>query len=176
LNGLYKNLEWRAEHKPSEITEEMIEAEVKDKKIFVSGFDKKRRPCIYVVAKNHDSYNRSEMPVMVNFMIKNIEDAMKQALSDERFCIVFDLRQFGMACMDYEVVQALVSILQLNYPEVMNRALIVDAPFLFTACWALISTWIDPVTVSKVDFVYASDFFQGNCDIDIDEIPSSLKD
>ena len=52
-----------------------------------------------LVARNHNSYDRSEMPVMVNFIIKNIEDAMKNAQSDERFCLIFDLRQFGLACV-----------------------------------------------------------------------------
>jgi len=56
VTGLYKNLEWRAEHKPSEITDDMIQAEVKDKKIFVSGVDKTMRPCIYVGTSNLFSY------------------------------------------------------------------------------------------------------------------------
>ncbi len=50
-------------------------------------------------------------------------------------------------CMypDYEVVQLLINILQFNYPETLESALIVDSPFLFYACWAVIRPWLGTV-------------------------------
>ena len=44
--------------------------------------------------------------------------------------------------LDYEVVQLLINILQFNYPETLESALIVDSPFLFYACWAVIRPWL----------------------------------
>jgi len=55
--------------------------------------------------------------------------------------------------MDYEIVKLLIDILQYNYPETMNNALIISSPFLFHACWAVIRPWLDPVTASKVVFI-----------------------
>jgi hypothetical protein len=55
--------------------------------------------------------------------------------------------------MDYEIVRLLIDILQYNYPETMNSALIVNSPFLFHACWAVIRPWLDPITASKVVFI-----------------------
>jgi len=55
--------------------------------------------------------------------------------------------------MDFEVVQLLISILQYNYPETLATALVVDAPFLFSACWAIIRPWLDPVTAAKALFI-----------------------
>jgi len=71
---------------------------------------------------------------------------------DERFVLIFDLRAFSMKNMDYQGVKVLVSILQTNYPEVLDRAIIVDSPFIFSACWAIIRPWLDPVTADKVQF------------------------
>jgi hypothetical protein len=55
--------------------------------------------------------------------------------------------------MDYEIVRLLIDILQYNYPETMNSALIVNSPFLFHACWAVIRARLDPITASKVVFI-----------------------
>jgi len=45
--------------------------------------------------------------------------------------------------------QMIVNILQYNYPETLSVALIVGAPMLFSACWAIIKPWLDPVTAAK---------------------------
>ena len=70
-----------------------------------------------------------------------------------RLMISFDLSGFSLSCMDYEIVRLLIDILQYNYPETMNSALIVNSPFLFHACWAVIRPWLDPITASKVVFI-----------------------
>ena len=33
----------------------------------------------------------------------------------------------------------------------------VDAPFVFNACWTVIKPWLDPVTASKVTFLKSKD-------------------
>ena len=84
--------------------------------------------------------------------------------------------------MDYEVVKLLIDILQFNYPETLLTAYVMNAPFLFWACWvqddliliilllniiyhsfflffyfifsqAIIKLWLDPVTAKKVSFI-----------------------
>jgi hypothetical protein len=34
---------------------------------------------------------------------------------------------------------------------------VVNAPWIFNACWAIIRVWLDPVTQEKVKFVYDSE-------------------
>jgi len=58
-----------------------------------------------------------------------------------------------MACMDYEAVKVLVSIIQCNYPETLQYALVINAPTIFQACWYIIKRWVDPVTVAKIHFI-----------------------
>jgi len=55
--------------------------------------------------------------------------------------------------MDYDVVKMLVNILQFNYPDTLHVALVINAPYLFSACWAIIRPWLDPVTAAKALFV-----------------------
>lgn len=153
FHGLVKHVEWRHENKVHEITAEKIEEEVVKRKIFVKGQDKNARPMVWVIAARHDSSDR-KIEVMKDFIIGTIVEALESNKNDrdERFNIVFDLSNFGLACMDYEVVKLLVETLQINFPDVLEIAYVVDAPWAFNACWAIIRPWLDPVTVAKVNF------------------------
>jgi hypothetical protein len=74
--------------------------------------------------------------------------------------------------MDDEASKILITILQTHYPETLGTMLIVDAPMLFSACWAVIKMWIDPVTAEKVKFISRDklqDFFSS------DAIPDAVK-
>ena len=153
FHGLRKHVEWRYENKVHEITAKTIEEEVAKRKIFVSGKDKNGRPMVWVIAARHDSAQR-DINVMKDFIFSIIKEALDSNKNerDERFNIIFDLSNFGLACMDYEVVKLLVDTLQINFPDVLEVAYVVDAPFVFNACWAIIRPWLDPVTVAKVNF------------------------
>ncbi len=37
--------------------------------------------------------------------------------------------------------------------QVLGQAIVVNAPFLFSASWAVIRPWLDPVTANKVRFI-----------------------
>ena len=60
---------------------------------------------------------------------------------------------FGMYCMDYDAVKIIIDIMQYNYPETLSVAMIVNAPWMFSACWFCIKAWLDPVTAAKVIFI-----------------------
>ena len=153
LHGLIKHVEWRQENHVASISEKDVSEEVQKRKIFVNGKDNNGRPLIWVIASRHDSSDR-DLDVMRMFIIWTIEQALaaNKIDQDERMVLVFDLSHFGLACMDYEVVKLLVDILQINFPDVLEVAYIVNGPFIFNACWAIIKPWLDPVTVDKVCF------------------------
>ena len=163
FNGLRKHIDWRFENNVHDITPEKIDEEVAKRKIFVKNFDKNGRPLVWVIAARHDSSDRN-IEVMKDFIIATIIGALEANKNDrdERFSIVFDLSQFGLACMDYEVVKLLVETLQMNFPDVLEVAYVVDAPFIFNACWAIIKPWLDPVTVNKVNFCTVEELAEDN--------------
>ena len=59
---------------------------------------------------------------------------------DFLFIIVID--QFGLYCMDYEVVRLLIDILQYNYPETLDKAFIINAPYLFSGKYYIFKTYL----------------------------------
>ena len=91
---------------------------------------------------------------MKNFIVYNLEKLMEISNPDtQKISMIFDMGGFGFKCMDYETVQILIATLQKNYPEVLNVVLIVNSPFIFWACWAVIKPWIDPITQKKIEFI-----------------------
>ncbi|TFK28614.1 hypothetical protein FA15DRAFT_665061 [Coprinopsis marcescibilis] len=73
----------------------------------------------------------------------------------ENFCTILDLYNVSLAnfyrVKDF-VFQA-SGIGQNRYPETMGKFYIINAPWAFTAVWAVIKGWLDPVTVAKIQIL-----------------------
>ena len=158
LHGLIKHVEWREEYKVDGILHNTasFNTELEQRKVFNAGFDLKKRPIIFLVARRHHKDKR-DIKEVESLIIYSLEMAMTRVkIDDEKILIVFDLAQFALTCMDYDVVKLLVHILQFNYPEILSAALIVNSPMIFSACWQIIRLLIDPVTAAKCIFIRAN--------------------
>lgn len=154
-NKLVKHAQWRLETKADDIDELMPRYQAQlDKKLSVlDGVDKEGRPLLFCFVHRHVSSDRN-LEEMILFIIYSLETLVKRSKPEEEmFTIVFDLGRFSMRCMDFEVVKHLLNILQTNYPDTLEKLYIVDSPMIFSACWAVIKPWIDPVTANKVSFI-----------------------
>lgn len=73
----------------------------------------------------------------------------------ETSCTILDLYNVSLSnfyrVKDY--VSAASSIGQDRYPETMGKFYIINAPWAFSAVWAVIKPWLDEVTVSKIDIL-----------------------
>lgn len=171
VSSLINHLKWRKENDVINFESYEIKNEVESKKSYISGIDKKGHPVIYVFARRHDKYSR-DVDEITRFIIWTINSALKQSIPEqEQVIIVFDLTNFGLNSMDYEAVKILIAILAHNYPEILATVHIVNNPWLFNACWAIIRPWIDPVTAEKVNFTSVTDLPQF---IDAETIPEDL--
>ena len=76
----------------------------------------------------------------------------------ETSCTILDLKNVGIKAFwnvkDY--VQETSNIGQNYYPETMGKFYIINAPWAFTAVWAVIKPWLDEVTVEKIDIIGSS--------------------
>lgn len=153
--SLIKHAEWRHENNVDSIAERTntFEKELCSNKCVLDGFDQNGRPILRVTAKLHAKNNRS-IEEIERLIIYSLEAVLKVAKKEEeRFVLLFDLDDFGLACMDYDALKVLVNILQFNYPETLHVALVIDAPFVFWACWAVIKQFLDPVSAAKAVFI-----------------------
>jgi len=154
-NALIRHVEWRKENKVDEIMDNkhLFEKESLSRKITIDGCDKNGRPCVCIHAGRHNK-NERDLEQMRMLIIYTLESVLKQTKpEEERLVICFDLSEFSYSCMDYDGLRLLVNILSYNYPETLSVALVVNAPYLFSACWAIIRPWLDPVTAAKAMFI-----------------------
>lgn len=174
FKALQKHIEWRNEYHVDEIMnhKDQFQNELHTGKFNVEYKDKDGTPTIYIFAGKHDK-NHRDLEELRLLIIYTLEMILKRAKpEEERMVIAFDLSGFTLACMDYEVLKMLINILQFNYPDTLRVALVINAPFLFSACWAIIRPWLDPVTAAKAMFIkkeQLEDYF------DLDAIPAELK-
>lgn len=151
--GIERHCQWRIEEKVDEIKEYDVSGEIEVGKIQVYGKDKANRPVVYIFAVRHNKDQRN-LEEMKKFIIFTLEKALALTKPDEeKMDIVFDLNGFNKKCMDYDVVKLLINILGFNYPETLQVAYVVNAPFIFWACWVIIKPWLDPITAAKVKIV-----------------------
>ncbi len=154
-NALIRHVQWREEHKVDQISEnqDKFKTELDCKKIAIEGRDLNGRPSLFIYAGKHSKASRDLEEVRM-LIIYTLESILKQTKpEEERIVICFDLSGFSYSCMDYEVLQLLVNTMQFNYPETLSVALVINAPFIFSACWAIIKPWLDPVTAAKAMFI-----------------------
>lgn len=76
----------------------------------------------------------------------------------ETSCTILDLG--GVSLSNFYRVKDYVSqassIGQDRYPETMGKFYIINAPWAFSAVWAIIKPWLDEVTVKKIDILGSS--------------------
>lgn len=116
--------------------------------------DMQGRPVVYIPAKNHNVSER-DIDELTKFIVYCLEDACKRCFEEviDNLCIVFDLKDFGLNCMDYQLIKNLIWLLSRHYPERLGVCLIINSSTIFSGCWAVIKGWLDEKTAGKVTFV-----------------------
>jgi len=161
---LVDHLKWRIDEKVDEINsaQPRIQNFIDNKLAILGNYSLAGQSSSFCLTHRHNASDR-DITELKLFIIWTLEYLRKSTKPDEeRFTIVMDLGRFHLKCMDYEATKILITILQTHYPETLGTMLIVDAPMIFSACWAIIKIWIDPVTVAKVKFISRNklqDFF-----------------
>ncbi|CAH2092064.1 unnamed protein product [Euphydryas editha] len=155
FQAILKTNKWRAEYGVVNLHEnkELIE-KYSNKARVLRHRDIVGRPIVYIPAKNHSSNDRS-IDDLTKFIVYCLEDASKRCFEEvvDNLCIVFDLNNFTLSCMDYQVLKNLIWLLSRHYPERLGVCLIINAPVFFSGCWAVIKGWLDENTAGKVTFV-----------------------
>jgi len=179
---LLNTIKWRLSAKPASVgVEEILEIAKKDY-CFFHEFDLEGNPIVWINVHYHvDFSDKQEMyKKFVLFMMEEgtrngskildkIEKENPEAeLPRLRASLVFDMSGFGMANMDFPMVKYLAETLQTHYPDVLAHTYVVDAPWFFSKCWSMIKGWLDPVVVSKIEFVNRAQLLKN---IDPNKVP-----
>ena len=88
-----------------------------------------------------------------HFLIFLMENAQFLISPQETVTIIFDMNKFSLENMDYKSVTFLAECLQNYYPETLYRCYVLNAPWIFTGCWAIIKAGLDSVVQEKISFI-----------------------
>ncbi len=83
----------------------------------------------------------------------------------ETCCTIMDLKGVGLskASQVYSYVKQASGISQNYYPERLGRFYLINAPWGFSTVWAVVKSWLDPVTVAKIHILgsgYQKELFE----------------
>ena len=175
IKELITHVTWRQEMNVDELRLDTssFTQEHNSRKCINEGFDRQGRPLVSMIARRHDK-NQRELSAVCKLIIHTLETATHRSrgrLNDEKIVILFDMSEFSTAALDYEAVKLLISILLKNYPDILAASFIMNAPLLFTACWAIIRPWLDPITAKKCVFVKPHQLSEH---VDLSELPSDI--
>lgn len=141
-----------------EKSQEGVLKQFRSGKCIIRGRDKKGRPVVIVRPRFHHSSEQTFEEVEV-FTLLLIEYARLMLTEPVDQCaLIFDLKGFTMANMDYEPVKYMIKAFEAHYPESLGVLLIHRAPWIFNGIWQIVKNWLDPVVASKINFTkHASD-------------------
>lgn len=92
----------------------------------------------------------------VVFMLELMIQHMQRPPTPQKFCLIFDLKGFSPSLVFRKNVRAmivkLIYVAQAQYPERLQKVLLVNAPMGFESAWKLIKPMLDEKTASKVGF------------------------
>jgi len=131
---------------------------------WVSGTDKMGRPILYrSYGGNFEIWQLTNRGVTVEKLIRYHIYENEQALrilaqqpegkraSTLTFLVEAKGWHLGIATKDaLRYIRGMADMDSAHYPERLGVNICVNCPFIFTATWRLIRTWLDPVTVSKI--------------------------
>jgi len=165
-----KTARWRQEFGYSRIFDgssaEELAKESQLGNMYVRGYDKTGRPALYF-KPGGAGFNAE--PAGVKYLVYCVERAIacveKQARTGRlalppddpvgrKFVLLVDCDGLGMgSLLTGSIVRDLIGVMQDHYPERLGVAFFVNAPFLLHSFFTAASTFLDPVTIAKFQFV-----------------------
>ncbi|KAG0356708.1 CRAL-TRIO domain-containing protein [Gamsiella multidivaricata] len=123
-------------------------------KFYIHGTDKNGQPVVYLNVQLHRAGDQDPKTLeRLTIYLMETGRLLIQA-PVETVALIFDLTNFGLGNMDYNLVQFLVKCFEAYYPESLGAILVHNAPLVFWGVWKIIEPWLDPVVASKIKFTY----------------------
>lgn len=78
------------------------------------------------------------------------------ASNDHKLWAIFDLEGLKWANLDYKALKSSFQVLSSAFPERVHKIYMINAPIIFDSLWKVVSPFIDPVSRSKVRFIFGA--------------------
>ena len=146
----------------------------KDRIIIKSCKSKFNQPSIVLITcKLKKNMSEEKFEKFMKYVLFVMETGISESLPDEeKMIMIIDMKDFGLANMVLDQFRAIHSTLDKYYPNTMQATYVIDAPFIFSATYAVIKPWLDTVTQEKIKFIKRSDLTEY---FDFESLPDEVK-
>ena len=150
LKQLTETMEWRNKVKPGEVKAQDCRVAYNQGTWVSCGKSKVGNPITKVLSSRWrpSEYDINEHTNLVCFELETAVREMKDG--SYQFIVIFDMAGWSMKHTSMKMIANMISILQNYYPERLNKAFLVNTPYLFNVAWKVIKLWLDPRTAAKV--------------------------
>jgi hypothetical protein len=149
---LRETLRWRKEFGVEKLLAKDLAEEGSTGKLYVSGFDKLRRPVIYMRPDRENSTNYENQLKLLVYTLERGVRLMGDGVSQLVWIIDF-AGYNGYNYPPLSQCSQTIKILSDHYPERLGACFIMNAPWLFGIFWRAVSVFVNAKTVSKVIMV-----------------------
>lgn len=151
---LHATIKWRRDFDIKSLHdgwEKVIEEENKTGKGYCRGFSRTGNVLLYLRPRNENTYQHDGN---LKHLVYNMERAVSCMEADgrnDKLILLIDYDGYSLLnAPPIKTSTETLSILQNHFPERLARAYCIRPPWIFSAFWAVISPFIDPVTFQKV--------------------------
>eukprot|EP01035_Chromulina_nebulosa_P018124 gene18124-23778_t len=134
-----------------------------------SGFDKTGRPVLYKQYRDFDASAIKKLTPFENVIKYHVweqEICMRMCLEQskklntliETITVVIDVKDMSVRQMSsdfFHLLKILGQVDSAQYPEILGRLFIINAPSAFPLAWRVVKAWLDPVVATKIS-IYGS--------------------
>lgn len=157
FNQLIETLAWRRDYKVDDISPHELEKQLSVGKMYMNGYDKGGRPIVYI-KKRVENTETIDFELQTKQLVYTMEKAIRlMKPGNETWVWIIDLSEYSMSnSAPMSVTKKLLHILATCYPERLYKCFLVDAPWIFSTLWKIVSPCLDPVTKAKIHWVEGS--------------------
>ena len=147
--GVPSDPAWKADAKRTEA----FLSENAGGKMFVRGTDIDGRAILHFRPRYETTFDLERNLI---HLVYNLEKAIavSKRSGHELFIVIIDYTGYGMRnMMPFSSQKAIIGVLQSHFPERLKNCFLINPPYLFRGVWTLISPFLDPVTLEKIQFI-----------------------
>ena len=140
--------QWRSETLP--LNKAAFANEMSKGKAYFIGYDKDGHPVLMYVTRQHNPKER-DMKELAQLFFFWAEFLISKLPADRsKVTLLVNRVGSGFSNFDQEFMKQFAKVVQDNYPELLDKAIVAPSNLIFQTVWAIARIFLDPVTQSKV--------------------------
>lgn len=158
---LTRTLEWRGKckgmHRDRPFSVSEFDSDIDDGDTYIAGSDSDGRAVLVIRGSTAKQLDPNKYLRYLTFILESACAMMKDRNQEQWVCII-DLSTGFTSQAPLSFSLELLRILSDFYTERLYRAIVVDAPSLFSFLWASISPFLEETTKKKINFTTSKDW------------------